>query len=86
VGERKVSGPPGLLIPYAHSEDTLLILADVPIKGVGHTVGKKTVPMFGSFGKIDLPKTSKLHNNLNIIYKILGHLSFQTSPISCDLG
>ncbi len=30
-------------------------------------------------------KSSKLHNNLKLIYVILGHLSFQINLISCDL-
>jgi hypothetical protein len=47
---------------------------------------KKLSQCLAVLERLTCRKTSKLHNNLKIIYEILSHLGFQTSPISYDLG
>jgi hypothetical protein len=47
---------------------------------------KKLSQCLAVLKRLTCRNTSKLHYNLKVIYNILGHLGFQTSPISCDLG
>jgi hypothetical protein len=46
---------------------------------------KKLSQCLAVLKRLTYGKSNKLHNNLKIIYVILGHLGTQTNPISCDL-
>src|SRR5712672_2633344 len=46
---------------------------------------KKLSQCLAILQRLSYRKSNKLHNNLNIINIILGHLGFRTSSMSCDL-
>jgi hypothetical protein len=46
---------------------------------------KKLSQCLAILKRLTYGKSNKLHNNLKIIYVILGHLGAQTNPRSCDL-
>jgi hypothetical protein len=63
---------------------SLSVVQELP-SALGLQLLKKLSQCLAILKRLTYGKSNKLHNNLKIIYVILGHLGAQTNPRSCDL-
>jgi hypothetical protein len=81
---------PELLAQYHKSQEMNIRTTRMEMKGsmiqTGHLQSlKKLSQCLAVLRRLTYGKSNKLHNNMKIIYVILGHLGTQINPRSCDL-